>query len=242
MRCFALLLVCGCLRTVSLGSNDAGWDGGPVEVDGGSDAGEEVCAACSLGCARTRTDAGCGCACSRTVTLPSGLEVYRTEVTQAEYQHCMLTAIVPCLAPQGPWDPVARAAEPMTGIDYTAASFYCSNQGMRLPTEAEWEYAAGIDAGTYPWGEAAPDCDLALFDACGFTKPEPAGAHQLGAPPAGVLGMADNVSEWTNDNMGGNAVIKGGAYDSPAGALRSAYRTTFSMLNSAPDIGIRCVK
>ncbi len=272
----ALLLLCGCLRTVTLGGLDSGFDPGLDEPD--EDAGVcglEHCPACNLPCARTvecLADGGahCGCACSRTVPLPKGtftmgcdpaepgcqpdeqparavtvaaFEIHRNEVTQADYQRCVTAALVPCSPPSCEFDPVGRANEPVTCVTLVQASIYCASEGMQLPTEAQWEYAARLDAGPYPWGAAAPDCDRAHFSECGFTKPEPSGAHQLGATPAGVLGLADNVREWTSDEYSpGNSVIRGGGYDSAAGELRSVARDGFLKIRSAPNIGIRCVK
>ncbi|MBL8949515.1 MAG: SUMF1/EgtB/PvdO family nonheme iron enzyme [Myxococcaceae bacterium] len=271
------VVLCGCLRTVSLGSNDAGWDGGEAD-DAGFDARAcslDACPACSLACARTLTclaDGGmaCGCVCTRTVALPGGtftmgcepsspgcepdeqparevtvfgFEMHRTEVTQADYQRCITDALVPCSQPSGEFDPAMRANEPVTNVTYVQASIYCASEGMQLPTESQWEYAARLDAGVYPWGDAPPDCDRAHFADCGATKPEPAGAHQLGASPAGILGLADNVREWTSDEYSpGNASVRGGAYDSMSAGLRSVSRAPYLKIRGAPNIGFRCVK
>lgn len=67
---------------------------------------------------------------------------------------------------------------------------------FRLPTEAEWEYAASGPSGMeFPWGEFAEDCANTLES--GLLMTTPVGCFPKGASPFGALDMAGNVEEWT---------------------------------------------
>jgi formylglycine-generating enzyme required for sulfatase activity len=99
---------------------------------------------------------------------------------------------------------------PRTNIMWVEASRYCEMRGGRLPTEAEWEYAArGPDSLTYPWGD---DFDGELANHCdencgwgwaddtaddGYSEAAPVTAFEDGASWVGALNMSGNVWEWT---------------------------------------------
>jgi sulfatase modifying factor 1 len=140
------------------------------------------------------------------VTL-SSFEIDRTEVTIASYQRCVSAGWCAPLEPTT--DPnFARSDFPVTRIRWADAVSYCEWTGGRLPTEAEWEYAArGTADREFPWGNdynpylanhgsfAADPTDATD----GFAGLAPVGSFPDGATPSGLLDMAGNVAEWVAD-------------------------------------------
>jgi formylglycine-generating enzyme required for sulfatase activity len=100
-------------------------------------------------------------------------------------------------------EPGDREAHPINRITWHMAQAFCAWDGGRLPTEAEWEYAAtgrsvgSLPAGRlYPWGEETPTCALAHSVECNSLVTIPVDALP---PHAGLYQMAGNVWEWTAD-------------------------------------------
>jgi formylglycine-generating enzyme required for sulfatase activity len=104
------------------------------------------------------------------------------------------------------------ADHPVTDVTWYGAAAYCAWAGARLPTEAEWEYAArGPESRVFPWGDAFDGSRLNYCDSyCdryhadeasddGYAETAPVGSYPEGASWCGALDMAGNVWEWTAD-------------------------------------------
>ncbi|MCB0034775.1 MAG: SUMF1/EgtB/PvdO family nonheme iron enzyme, partial [Anaerolineales bacterium] len=155
---------------------------------------------------------------------------------------------------------------PVNVIRWQGAAAYCAWVGGRLPTEAEWEYAArGETTNLYPWGDEAPDETRAVFGNTdiGFRyifEIEAVDALPEGASPFGVYGLAGGVAEWTADVYAADFyanspavnptntsettaeayVVRGGAWNSPAEDLRTTARTGVAPTSDDKAIGFRC--
>jgi formylglycine-generating enzyme required for sulfatase activity len=170
------------------------------------------------------------------VTVANGYWIGKFEVTVAQYQACMADVpdgCTPPLLPPEDWDGEGwgvnssangRSEHPQNTVTWEQAGNVCAwiAPSGRLPSEAEWEYAAsGPVHRKYPWGDAPqPYCylELAVFDDDGNGRPwgcvdcvaegcsgtSPVGTMPKGASYVGALDMAGNVSEWCQDNWHDN--------------------------------------
>lgn len=146
---------------------------------------------------------------------------------------------------------------PATQLTWYAADAYCRAHGKRLPTEAEWEYAARSGQRfRFPWGDNEPLCSGVVFArhsgwACGElgSGTEDVGTAKQDRSAQGVLDLAGNVSEWTADSFHDGKlsdpslrVVRGGDWHTPAAMCRAAGRSRVPAGEVAANIGFRCAK
>ncbi len=172
------------------------------------------------------------------VSLP-GFWLDQMEVTNEQFRACVDAGV--CEAPTGcqkgepTFDDAEKADHPVVCIGWQDAQEYCAWVGGRLPTEAEWEYAArGAGSLIYPWGDAFVGTNLNYCDVnCGqshadtrfddgFATTAPAGSFSEGESWGGVLNMGGNVSEWVTDWFGAYSPRPASQPWRPAGWHREA--------------------
>ena len=153
---------------------------------------------------------------------------------------------------------------PVLYVTWHEAVEFCTAQGKRLPTEADWEKAArGSNALLFPWGDTAPDSERAMFGQHHVHEIPILAAvdsHDAGRSPYGLHHMAGNVAEWVQDwfgfdyyaympgrNPGGPPNgrykgVRGGSWKSKIIMLRTATRSGFSPDQRSATIGFRCAQ
>jgi iron(II)-dependent oxidoreductase len=124
---------------------------------------------------------------------------------------------------------------PRENLTWFEARDHCARRGARLPTEAEWEYAArGPDSLLYPWGNELIDDNL-VFDRNNNNETADVGTRPNGVSWVGAFDMAGNVHEWTN------SIYRPYPYDASDGREApddlTSTRVYRSSLNSYIDFG-----
>ncbi len=178
---------------------------------------------------------------------------------------------VNCVSEKGTWtDGVGpNETKAINCISWYTAAAFCAWDNARLPTQAEWEYAAagGSENLLYPWGDTAPSDNLANFqdDVGGVVD---VGSYPAGNGSKGHSDLAGNVWEWmydwyvadfhdkapntqtnpaqvskpTNANAGPFRVRRGGNYESKASGMRGAFHYALTPIDEFPIIGARCAR
>ena len=142
----------------------------------------------------------------------------KTEVTNKQYRICVSAGA--CSAPTSY---IGEDDQPVVNVDWEQARKFSEWVGGRLPTEAEWEYAArsGGSEQEYPWGDEAATCERAVISDCGGEAARVC-SKTAGNTKHGLCDMAGNVSEWTRDGYHAyNGVpADGSAWENPADSDR----------------------
>jgi len=192
------------------------------------------------------------------------------EVTNAEYAECVAGG--GCTSPVDSssatratyyGDP-AYGDFPVIWVNWSQAEQYCTWAGKRLPTEAEWEYAArgGLAGKRYPWGDAAGGADANYRDSGDPWDNDTSRGEHYAPNGYGLYDMAGNAYEWVNDwyksdyysespthdpagpASGTSRVMRGGSWTAPTFYLRMAdrgrvYIPPFSVED---HVGFRCAR
>ncbi len=185
----------------------------------------------------------------RAVAIDVAFDIMRTEVTLQQFSE-FAASRRRATPPQPPWS--TRPDQPVVNARWADAQEFCASIRARLPTEAEWEYAArgrNVDA-VYPWGD-----QFLTAHANSFGTP-PADRWEHTAPVAsfapndwGLYDMAGNVWEWVDGwyvssdaTVTAHRVARGGSWRSIASSLRASARARLNPEQGDDSVGFRCVR
>jgi sulfatase modifying factor 1 len=168
---------------------------------------------------------------------------------------------------QQTWTAEAGSNEgmPMNCLTWFEAQAFCIWDGGRLPTEAEWNYAAaaGDEQRLYPWSEPPTNptsgTNYANYASDGSTPSLlPLGSKGAGQSSLQHEDLAGNVAEWVEDwyapgytkpchdcgaaGTGTERAVRGGSYLDPAPAMLTSYRASAKPDQRSPAVGARCAR
>jgi formylglycine-generating enzyme required for sulfatase activity len=160
---------------------------------------------------------------------PFWIDVY--EVTNGQY------GSVGCV------DFSSGSSQPRTCVNWYDAQTHCAGRGGRLPTAAEWEYAArGPSGWEFPWGDTF-DGSRVVYNG---SRCEGHGICAVGSRPAGAswvgaLDLSGNVWEWAGSDYDASfKSLRGGCMDDVVSYLRPALHNGFDPSLAVGSVGFRC--
>jgi formylglycine-generating enzyme required for sulfatase activity len=190
---------------------------------------------------------------SHKVTVTKGFWLGQTEVTVGAYK-CFAAGTGNAMPPAPDFNPAwSNEQMPMVNVSWDDAQAYCGWAGGRLPTEAEWEYAARAGSTEARYGSLD---EVGWYSVNSEDQTHPVGEKR--ANGFGLYDMLGNVFEWVNDwydqnyykngpsqdpigpTSGTLRVSRGGSwYDGPWG-VRASYRGRGGPGVRDVDVGFRC--
>jgi formylglycine-generating enzyme len=163
----------------------------------------------------------------REVAIAKGFWMSQTLITQAAYQR--VTGKNPSF--------FHGDQLPVDGVMWNEAKAYCEVVGMRLPSEAEWEYAARADDAGARYGEVDM---IAWYKGNSFGHTHDVAQKQPN--PWQLYDMLGNVWEWTGDGYNSEFIaLRGGSWETSAANIRVSARASDAPHHRRKFTGFRCV-